>query len=207
MKIEDISFDEKNMNFNIQLSSDESLKVSYEMYELYELKKSMILSDKLYEVLKEEDAYIKAKQIALRFVSYKQRTVFELERKLRISNISESNINKTVEYFVKTGYLNDKNYAEEFFRQCIELKKFSLNKIKLKFYEKGLDKTMLEDIISKQYSEEYEFENAMTMARKKAKNLDLNEPKSLEKIYRYLISNGFSYSLSKNVLEEIKNED
>lgn len=207
MKIDYINFNEKNMNFILELSNQEELKVSYEVYEKYELKKSMELSDKLYELLKEEDAFIKAKEIALRFVSYKPRTVFELERKLHLNKISQTNIDKTIEYLTKIGYLNDRNYAEEFFRQCIELKNYSLKKTKVKFYEKGIDKYILEDIISKKYSDDYEYENAMILGKKKAKNLDLNDLKAFEKAYRYLVSNGFSYSIAKEVLEEIKNEE
>lgn len=207
VKIVNIDFNEKKMNFIIELDTDEKLNISYEIYEKYSLKKDLELDTLIYDKLKEEDSFIKAKDIAMNFTSYKPRTIFELERKLKLKNISQINIDKTIAYLVDKGFLNDEYYAEEFFKQCLQLKNYSLRKTSMKFFEKGLDKNLFEDMKEKYYSDDIEEENARITARKKARNMDLNDIKSFNKAYRYLLGRGFSYGLSKRVLEELKNEE
>lgn len=206
MIIENITFNEKNMTFIIELSTEEKLKVSYEIYEALELKKEMDLSSDLYNTLLEEDSFIKAKEIAVRFVNYKPRTRFEVERKLRMSKITDSNINKTLNYLEDKGYLDDIVFAKEFIRQCIEYKNFSLKKTKLKLYQKGIDKSISDGLLANFYDEDLEKNNALKIAQKKARNLDLDEYKDQQKLYSYLVSNGFSYNLAKSCIDELKRD-
>lgn len=206
MTIEEIKFNEKNMNFIINLSNEESLKISYEIYEEFQLEKDMEIDDLTYEKLKEEDSFIQAKEVGFKYASYMPRTIHEVRNKLYQKNISDKVAFKIIEYLEKQGYLNDENYANEYFRQCMELKNYSLKLTRLKFFQKGLSNELLEEIISRSYSEETEYSNALKQAEKKARNKDLNDFKEFQKVYRFLLSKGFSYEMSKNVLEDLKNE-
>ncbi|MDO5027151.1 MAG: RecX family transcriptional regulator [Tissierellia bacterium] len=206
MNIEDIKFNEKNMSFTIKLSNDELLKISYEIYEKFQLVKNFKLDSELYRTLKEEDSFNRAREIALRFATYKARTQYEVINKLRQKNIDQKAIDKSIAYLKKQGYIDDKNYAKEFFRQCMEVKNYSLQLTKMKFYQKGLDKSLFEDIISRSFSEDVEYENALKLASKKIRNLNLNDIKDYRKAYSYLLSKGFSYELSKKVLDQLNHD-
>lgn len=203
MIINDIKFLEKKNIFEVTLD-EIKLNISYEIYEKYRLKKDIEISDDILDILIAEDLFVQAKEIALRNINYSIRSTFEIKNKLKQKKIPENIINKTTNYLVDKGYLNDLYYAKEFIRQCLESKNLSVNFTKQKLYEKGISKNIYEQILEKYDLDFIEENNCKIVAEKKSKNLDLTELKDYQKAYRYLISKGFNYNLCKLTLNRLK---
>lgn len=203
MIINDIKFLEKKNIFEVTLD-EIKLNISYEIYENYRLKKDIEISDDILDILIAEDLFVQAKEIALRNINYSIRSTFEIKNKLKQKKIPENIINKTTNYLVDKGYLNDLYYAKEFIRQCLESKNLSVNFTKQKLYEKGISKNIYEQILEKYDLDFIEENNCKIVAEKKSKNLDLTELKDYQKAYRYLISKGFNYNLCKLTLNRLK---
>lgn len=206
MIIKNIKFNEKTMNFNIELDDSKIYKISYDVYEKYNIKKEMDVDDYLCKILISEHDFITAKEIVLRSINYRVRSSQEIRNKLYQSKIKSEIIEKTIDYLNDKGYLDDVKFADEYINQCINFKNYSLLKTKQKLYEKGIDKNLVEDTISKHFTDEVEERNAFLLASKRAKSKDLGNDKEYQKVYRALVSNGFSYDLSRKVLNAIKKE-
>lgn len=207
MKINEISYDEKKYLFKIVLEDKSQLNISYETYEKHQLVKGLEIEDKILNQLIEEDEFLACKSAALSLINYKMRSSKELRDRLFIKGYSKKQVDKTLNYLKEKSFLNDQYYANEYFKQLLHMKNFSLNKIKQKMYEKGIDKELIMDIQDHEYSELIEKKNCLYHAEKKSRSLDLDDRKSYDKAFRYLVSNGFSFEMSKNTLNELKKND
>lgn len=207
MIIRKTTFEEKTFNFIIEFESGEKLSISYDSYEAYKLSTGIDLDDFLLEKLREEDQFIFARKKALNFIDYKARSEFEVKKKLRSLGVEDPVINLVIDDLVKKSYLDDSQYAREFLRQCLELKKYSLLLSRQKLYQKGISKDIIDKLFENDNLDIINIENARYQAEKKSRNKDLSDRKIFQKVYRYLLSKGFSYEISKQVLDELRNDE
>lgn len=206
MRIDEIKFIESKFLFSLKLENDEEFNISYESYEKYNINKESEIDEKLYEILKAEDEFNKAKAKAVFFCEYKMRTENEVRNRLYRDKINNNVVNKVIDFLYSKMYIDDEKYAEEFFSQCINLKKYSLLKTRQKLMQKGINKKLIDKLQEMNDTGDIEYANALESANKKARNVDLEDPKQYQKVYMYLVRNGFSYNLSKSALEKVKNE-
>lgn len=155
--------------------------------------------------------YDKLIQYALRIISKKRYTSFEMEKKLKLfvekqkkiarknaeeSEIEEekplpnSDIEKVLERLKELEYLNDSGYAEDYIADKIRFRprgKFLLaRELKLK----GLDSDLIKNALEKHKIDESEIAaQALEKKSKQWQNLPLQ--KQRERAYRFLSSKGF----------------
>ena len=138
----------------------------------------MILSDKL-----------------MKYVVFKKRTEKEIRDKCKMMKYEDDYIDEAITYLKENEYINDERYIEKYIQNIIKLKRCSINEIKIDLLKRGI----ADDLIDKYIDEEleaFEEESAKILAEKKIKTMEV------EKIKRYLLNKGFSYS---NVSKAIDN--
>lgn len=132
-----------------------------------------------------------------KLLSQYQRTVFEIQEKLKNKNYSPNIIKQVIKYLENKDYLNDKNYAISFLE--FELKNRPCGKFLCykKLVKKGIPKNLASQILDENYPEEKELELAKILAQKKCRDIAL-QCLSVDKIMRktksYLSNKGFSES-------------
>lgn len=100
-------------------------------------------------------------------------------------------------------YLNDKEYLSLFIRDQLNRKPQGLALIKQKLLQKGIPKGQIESALALQSSPELELEQAQKAIRKKLQTLKAASPlQKKQKIYRFLISRGFSQGLILKILHQ-----
>jgi regulatory protein len=140
---------------------------------------------------------------ALRFLSFRPRSVKELKdyfNKKKVSKIiQERIIDKLSEY----KFLNDEEFALWWIEQRTKIKQKSQRVIKRELIEKGIDKELIEKVFSENDFIS-DFQIAYTLAQKRfRKYKDLDQRKLFEKMGRYLASKGFNYDTIKEVIGKI----
>ncbi|HSQ33425.1 MAG TPA: regulatory protein RecX, partial [Peptostreptococcaceae bacterium] len=110
-----------------------------------------------------------------------------------------------IDFLKKYNFINDETLASKITNTNVKLNKYGKNRIKQNLYTKGIDKSIINEAVSK-VDENTEFENAMYLAKKRYDRIK-NEEKS--KIYRkvaqHLTSKGFEYDTVKRVLSKLLN--
>lgn len=206
MKITDIDFIENKFLFKITIDDEISYLISYDTYEKYQLKKELEIDEQLYNFLIKEDSFNIAKSKAINFCNYKMRSESEVRKKLYTLKTDDKVIDKVISYLKEKAYINDETYSREYFNQCLKYKRYSLLRTRQKLIEKGIKKNIIEELISREDIGNIEYENALYNAEKKSRLKDLEDAKEYQKIYMYLVRNGFSYEMSRSVMEELKND-
>jgi regulatory protein len=100
------------------------------------------------------------------------------------------------------GYINDKQYIEDFIRNKADTSQ-GLNKRTLqnKMIQKGLDKELVQQSLENSNIDEYQ--NAVQIAEKKLRNLKGNDREKKSKLYAYLINKGFDYEVCSKVINNV----
>lgn len=158
---------------------------------------SQIDGQELAELLA-DDELVKAKDIALRFLDYKMRTVSEVQKKLKDSGFSIKVIEQTVAAIETYGFLDDPGYAKLFSKERIRQRGSRI--IEQELAQKGIDKDVARDLLSEMKDAEYEA--ALLACSKKVHSLQnrgMDEQQVKDKVYRFLISRGYDYDLIKKV--------
>jgi len=171
------------------------IQLKYGLYEGMEIDKRFIE-----EVLLEEEK-LKAKNKALKFLSYRQRSEKEVVDKLKKEGFSQEIIDKTVEFLKGYNLIDDLNFAKNFVMDKSNINKYGPERIKYELYMKGIPESIINKVL-KDYDDEYSV--ALELARKKI-NSYKNDNKSA--IYRklggFLQRRGFSYECILKVLREL----
>lgn len=165
------------------------------------------LSDEIIDQIKKHDEFNYGKFIAYSFLSYKQRSKSEIIKKLKAKKISDNVIENIVNVLTEQKYINDHNYAKLYLESKLMSKPIGKRLLKLKLYEKGIDKEVSEKVIDENYNEEIELESAEKLLEKYAKKVrGKNDFEKKKKCFSYLISRGFDFETANKALKNITEE-
>lgn len=172
----------------------------------YRLEVGAEVTPLLYDRIITETVYRRAKQKALAILKHMDRTEKELYIKLKDAYYTDDIINRTIEYLKEYNYINDERYAMNYIR----LKKGiqSSLAIKTKLNQKGINKEIIEKIITKEYNESSEDIDYEILAINKAIHKKYRNPHDLsredkQKLVASLYRKGFSIDKIRKCLNSI----
>lgn len=202
MEIKDISFDEKKGLFIVEFDKN-TLNASYNLYNELNLSKGKVLNEDEFNKLRDFNDYNLNFSKALNFISYRIRSKKEVYDKLRKENVSKNHIDKIISKLEEDGYIDDYRFAKAFFESKTEINKWSNRRIEYDLINKGIDKNIIDEFSLN--FKELEFENAMDLVEKKLPQWEnkFEGFKLKNKIYTFLSSKGFDYSIIEKVIGEL----
>lgn len=172
------------------------------------LRKGADISElKIKELLLQNEFHI-AKDTALRYLSYRQRTEYEIRKKLTQKKYKQKIVEYTIENFKKIGLINDKEFAESFARDTLKKKGIGKALLKQKLLNKGLPKDVITPVIENTYKTINEKETAIQIAKKQLKKYENRKNKSTDKenqirLSNFLAQRGFSWDIISQVIRQI----
>lgn len=201
MKITKIEGQKNIERVNIYIDREFAFGLTKEIQLKYGLYEGMEIDKRFIEEVLLEEEKLKAKNKALKFLSYRQRSEKEVVDKLKKEGFSQEIIDKTVEFLKGYNLVDDLNFAKNFVMDKSNINKYGPERIKYELYMKGIPESIINKVL-KDYDDEYSV--ALELARKKI-NSYKNDNKSA--IYRklggFLQRRGFSYECILKVLREL----
>lgn len=170
------------------------------------IEKGSILEKELAEKLyKQIDISIGLK-LAMNKLSYRQRSIREIELWLRKARISSEAISEVINFLVNRGYLNDSEFAKTV-ALTYSKRKLPLGKraIKSKMIQKGIGSELIEDALNEIESDEELVRRAALAGLKRYDKYDCIEKK--RRLSSFLYQKGFSWDVIKDILDEIIPDD
>lgn len=203
-----LSLVKKNNYVTVSFDNDEKIRLHYEVAVQCGLRKNDELSEtQLKSILKEEELF-SLKNSALRLITRRPHSSFELRTKLLKKNFQQEDISKIINDFLSKGYLSDKNFAERFIEEGLKKKK-GLMKIKSELFSKGVSREIIESIILKYEGDSSMLPNARLLAQRKLESLrhkNLQPMQKKRKLYSYLNGKGYSSDIIRQVVDELIEE-
>lgn len=206
-RIAKITFDRKTKLANVLFDSNDSLNISADIVAKFNLKPGVVVDESLYTKICYEQEILQAKNSAIRYLSYRPRTIWEVKSKLYSLKFSTETIEKTIDFLKEYGYLDDEKFAVKYINEKLKLTKSSFKKLEQELLQKGIKKDILEGVLRCFEQSDIEKNNAFQYARRKYSSIKYSsEFERIVKTINYLLQKGFGFELAKEVVEEISKE-
>lgn len=143
----------------------------------------------------------KARQYALKLLSYRGRSEQELEERLRKKGFSKTVVSSTINYLRDVGLINDIALAEVLRREATKTKLLGQNGAKRFMLQRGIPRDIINSVFSPDKNED--IENAKRLVEKKLRAMG-NYPaeKIKRRLYNLLLRKGYSYETIKRILKD-----
>jgi len=151
-----------------------------------------------------EDAiFLKAKNDALRLLSFRPRSTSELRKRLKIKKYPDEITNKVVDIFTKTGLLDDRKFAKLFANSRIYTRPTGRRRLEFDLKKSGVSESVASETLAG--LGDYDEKNtAKELVRNRfARMTGLSDEKKKARIFGFLQRRGFSSSVIFTVLSEL----
>ena len=129
----------------------------------------------------------------MKYLSYRDRSKWEITQYLEKKQHSHLVIQQTLEYLENLDYVDDQRFAMQWGQFNINKKKLGRNRLYLELLNKGIDRETLENILSTLYENNPEIQLAKECASKKWESLKgVEADKKKRRLFQHLKRRGFS---------------
>lgn len=190
---------------SVYLDGEFAFGVHQDLLLEYGLHVGRVVSEAERHELASKDEILRAKGVALNFLSYKARTEREIRSKLARSGFSESVADAVVERLYALHYLDDAAYARSFVAGRFRSRGYGPARIRGDLMRRGVDRNMIEEALGEVLQPDETLEAAREQAEKRWARLT-SEPdlqKRRKKLSDYLLRRGFSYDTVRAVVESV----
>jgi regulatory protein len=148
------------------------------------------------------EEYAKALKKTFDLLARREHSRSELKTKLYSRKFSNASIEYALNECERLGFINDLNFTLRYVAE-LQFKGYGIFRLREKLYRKGISKDIIETILAKLDQGE-EQERAQALMEKKLHQLrrETDEQKKRQKLYRYLISRGFSSDMVRELMNE-----
>lgn len=192
---------------NIYIDHEFAFAISLELVYKYKLKVNTDIDSTLLKEIALKDSLIKCKNHAIKIIERTFKTEKELSKKLKERGYEDSVIKETIDFLKEYNYINDSNYAKAYVKD--KSKTSGNKKILYSLKQKGVSDDVINSALDC-IDENEQLDSALLIAEKKYNNLrkrETDEYKLSQKMYRFLLSRGYSYDIAKTVLNKISKTD
>jgi len=190
----------------IHFEDDKFLILALEVFLKSGLKKDDELSDDRFSFFVRENRLYHIKQRASRYLGRRLHSASELRTKLRQKGYEIEMIDQVIIELKNKSYLDDTEFASVFVEEKFRSKLWSERKLKAELINRGVKSSVISEVLSKKFSEEDDYNNALTVALKKYKNLqerNLDSQTTKKKLISFLNTRGYNYETIKQVCDKI----
>lgn len=155
-----------------------------------------ISDEKIAELLAEDSREV-AYQRALKFISHRPRSEYEVRKNLIKHDIAEENIEYTMNRLKRSGLIDDADFARLWVENRSDLRPRSRYALTHELRQHGIEDKIIEETLDPLDDESLAYQAAIKRAPR-FKALDWDSFR--QKMFNYLSQRGFNYNTSKHVI-------
>ncbi len=192
----------KEDRVNIYVDEKFFMAIYKELVFTFNLKKGDNIDEEYLKKILKDEMFLKGKNKALNILSKASQSEKKIREKLN-EDFEEDTVDDVIDFLKKYNFINDGELASKIVNTNVNLNKYGKNKIKQNLYNKGIEKSAIDEAIS-EIDYDAEFENALYLAQKRYDRVKNEDPKkAYAKIANHLAYKGFNYDIIKSVLNKI----
>lgn len=143
----------------------------------------------------------RAKNIAYRFLAGRPRSGAEIEAKLRDKKFDEAIVKKALSDLCGLGYVNDRQFANQWTESRIRLRGFGRRRIEQELRAKGVDREIIREVFAEVFGDGAELATAKRVAEKRRLSMKTLDPETRRRrLAGVLERRGFSFEIIRIVL-------
>ena len=167
------------------------------------LETGQILTDEKIKKLLEKDQQAEVYQKAIDYISYKPRTTQEIQRKLQQAGYEEFLIEDAIKKLSDNGLLNDKNYAEQWVEERLQIKPRSKRALIYELRKKGISNKLIQSAVE----DVDDFQSGYEIAGKRLSRYEgLSKFEFRKKLGNYLAGKGYTFDVISEITQRLWEE-
>lgn len=174
-----------------------------------QLRKGQELAEDDVVRLREKDAVVRAEDIAVRFLSYRPRSIQEVRRYLADKSMPAPVIEAVLERLQEAGYLDDTAFARFWIENRNRFQPRGPKALRYELHQKGIDDRLINDLLADNGDVDATAYTAAQTQLRRLRGLPRREFR--QKMGAFLQRRGFSYTTAsqviRRILEELARED
>ncbi len=160
------------------------------------------LTDAEIDHLDRMDQYFRAHEKALRMVSTRSRTKWEVKKALIGMEISESVRDGILREFVELGLLDDARFTREFVQTKVEVRFMGPHRLRFDLGKLGVHREIIDQVLADELNTESQEATAWALVERKLRRAPLDE-RSVRRMAALLQRKGFDYEIVNRVSFEL----
>ncbi|PWJ42363.1 regulatory protein RecX [Sediminitomix flava] len=160
----------------------------------------------MYQKYQREYSYKELLHKAASYSAYQDRSVFDVEQKLKTWNASEDDINKILDKLISEKYLDEERFALSFARGKLKGNKWGKRKISIALQQKKIGKTIIQKALSSLDAELY-WDILIKVSEQKWNSLAKEKDERVKKykLLQFLLGRGFESDLNQEAYLHLLN--
>jgi len=155
----------------------------------------------------DDKEYIRAKNSAYRYLTYRPRSRAEIESKLHDKGFTDAVVRQVISDLIRLEYVNDREFARQWTRSRVRLRGFGRRRIEQELRSKGIDRDIIRQTFGELFGDDSEFETAKQTARKKLSTMrSVDRETRRRRLAGFLERKGFPFEIIGRVLKESDND-
>jgi len=157
--------------------------------------------------VEEAAQYDKALRKAMNRLGRRAMSRRDLDRKLRDLAFDAAIRERALDRLTELGYLDDEAFGRTLIRQTQRAKPAGPRLLRQKLMTKGLDRTLIDQLLGETADATDDLEQALTLARKRLAQLQRHDPATrLRRVYGLLGRRGFDGETIQRAMETLRSE-
>ena len=192
---------------NKYLDEEYAFSISAELVYKENLKVKDVVDIEKLKSVADKESYLRCKNSALKIIERSYKTEKEVIEKLQMKGYEQNHIEASIEFLKEYKFLNDDYYAEAFIKDKLNSK--GSQRIKQDLIKKGIPRDKIEEKLEG-IDKIAEKNTARVLANKKLRIIQKSENDTYKisgKLYRFLISKGYTYDVVKEVVKDVMSID
>lgn len=183
----------------LTLSNGEILSIPRAMLKERPYRAGMPFDVEAFHIFIRERSYSFALEKAVSLLAVRTRTEKEIYDALKRNAYPETAIARVMAYLHESGYLNDADFAGHW-AQSRTQKGMGPRRIRMELRQKGIDSDTIEDTLSA-LSEDEQLTGVRKAAERFSRGRDLTLPSDRQKVIAALARRGYDFSLARQAIE------
>lgn len=204
-QITDIKFKKNNLNrAKIYINDEFFIETNYSVIKELDIYIGKTISQHILDTIVRNDMLSKAKNDAIKFLSFRPRSEWEIQKKLQKKKYPSGIIDKAIKWLKDENLINDQEFSQEWIKYQINKKPAGKIKLRNELFKKRISRKIIDNVINTFFKQdEDELELAYKLIKKKERSLQSKKLKlEPHKIISLLKNQGFS----KEIIEQVYNE-
>ncbi len=149
----------------------------------------------------------KAKECALNFLTYRQRSFKELSDRLRVKGYKDATIKVVLQHLSELNLINDRAFARSWAQARTSHKPIGRELLSQELWQKGIAPEIITEVCESIFAERSEESLALALAHNKLKSYRNLDPITRNRrLYSYLRRRGFSTEVISQVIADIEGQ-
>jgi len=160
--------------------------------------------DRLVTLLKAETAR-KARESAIRLLSYRDRSVAEVRRRLIGDDFPEDIVDQVIDQLSRGGLLDDEKFSRDWVRGRSASKPMGKTRLACELRSRGVDAPTIDQALG-EIDQDTEYALARSVADQKLRKMDRSDPLAQSRLSSFLRRRGFDWDTINRVVDELRPE-